>query len=388
MPKVLHVIHSAEPKFGGTSVSVPGLMLATANTGRYANCLVQFGEESKEELIGPATALRTLKRTQAEVLRETILRGELSDAIGNADLVHIHGLWEAHCITAGVIARRQHKPFMVSAHGMLERWAVRNKSWKKRPYSFFVERPNLRRASVLRALTLAEAEDYRRFGLPNPIALIPNGVHAMEPASPEAFLSCWPALRGRRIVLFLGRIHYKKGIDLLVKAWAGLASSFPDAHLVIAGPDFEDTQPVVERMVRELSIGGSVTFTGPVYGDRKASLLSAASLFVLPSHSEGFSVAVLEALASGVPVIITPGCNFPAVSESGCGWVIHPDIAAIEGSLREALGSDPDELKRRGRRGIELVTTTYAWPHIGEQMADVYDWMLGGSRPTNVEVWE
>lgn len=388
MRNALHVINSAEPKYGGTSVSVPGLMLATAETGRYGNHLIQFAKSRNQGQLGPQSVLTTLERSPIRVSFNMLLGGELSHAVSNADVVHIHGLWEPHCITTGVVARRQHKPVIISAHGMLESWALRNKIWKKWPYSLLVERPNLRRATVLRALTLAEAGDYRRYGLSNPIVLIPNGVDLGKKGKPDLFLSSWPELRGRRLVLYFSRIHYKKGIDLLVKAWAKVVTQFPDAHLVIAGQDFEGTQSTVEQLVQAYSLHEVVTFTGPLYGEMKASLLSAASLFVLPSHSEGFSVAVLESLAAGLPVIITKGCNFGAVRSSGAGWIISPSIGEIEGSLQEALALSNFDLKRRGDLGFQLVRSNYSWSSIGKQMADIYDWMLGGSRPTSVEMWE
>lgn len=386
MRSAAHVIRSLDPKCGGTSISVPQLALATAETRRYSNCILDFGQECRNGLIGHSTSFCTLANSPLRVPLNMLPGGELDKAIEATDIVQIHGLWEHHCIMAGVLARRHHKPVVISAHGMLERWAIRNKEWKKWPYSLLIERPNLRRAAVLRALTRAEVDDYRRFGLSNPIVIVPNGVEMVPKANPELFLSAWPKLRGHRLVLYLSRIHYKKGVDLLVNAWAKITAQFPDVHLIVAGPDFENTQPSIERLVSELSISEKVTFTGPVYGDLKASLLSAASLFVLPSHSEGFSMAILEALASSLPVIITKGCNFPEVATSGAGWIISPVLGELECSLREALESSPSELDSRGQRGLQLVQDDYSWLRIGQQMADVYDWILGGPRPTTVEI--
>jgi glycosyltransferase involved in cell wall biosynthesis len=271
---------------------------------------------------------------------------------------------------------------------MLEPWARRNKAWKKWCYSLLVERPNLQHATLLRALTSAEATDYRRFGLNNPIAIIPNGVHAVERGSPELSFSSWPELRGRRVVLYLSRIHYKKGVDLLVKAWAEVVGEFDDAHLVIAGPDFEETRAVIQRLVTEKALNGRVTFTGAVFGELKESLLSAASVFILPSYSEGFSMAVLEALAAGIPVIVTKECNFPEVSVTDSGWVISPHVCEIAHALREALESKDADLQARGQRGQALVQSKYSWSCIGQQMADAYDWILGGSRPNTMEIWD
>jgi glycosyltransferase involved in cell wall biosynthesis len=390
MNRALHIINSLDPDHGGTSVSVPALVLATAATNRYSNLLLQLDRKGPGPtgLLGPNAVGYTTDHSILRLLSNRLIGGSLDDAIRWSDVVQIHGIWQRHCIATGLLAGHHRKPMMVSAHGMLETWALRNKSWKKWPYSLLVERPNLRRAAVLRALTQAEAGDYRRFGLVNPVAIIPNGVDAAGEASPKVFFEAWPELKDRRIVLYLSRIHYKKGVDLLVKAWAQVAARFPDAHLVIAGPDFEGTQAIIEQLIRDLSIESRITFTGAVYGDLKASLLHAASVFILPSHSEGFSVAVLESLAAGVPVVITKGCNFPDVGINDAGWVISPVIGEISIALSEALESSKSDLQTRGQNGLRLVQSKYSWPKIGEQMADVYDWMLGGPRPTSVEIVE
>jgi glycosyltransferase involved in cell wall biosynthesis len=206
-----------------------------------------------------------------------LVGGDINDAIRKADVVQIHGLWEQHCVTTGVLARRHRKPVVVSAHGMLESWAVRNKAWKKWPYSILIERPNLRRAAVLRALTPAEAHDYRRFGLNNPIAVIPNGVDLTQGPGPDLARSSWPEVRDRRLVLYMSRIHYKKGVDLLVEAWSRLTARFPDAHLVIAGPDFEGTRANVER--QPCDAHGSGIWRHEVFtSERRISVRAAVSL--------------------------------------------------------------------------------------------------------------
>lgn len=388
LKRALHVINSLRPEDGGTSVSVPALVVATAETGRYENTIVRTDGYVRVDSLGSGSKCVGTSLSILRTLSNLAVGGFLNDAIRQADVVQIHGLWQRHCVTTGILARRHRKPIVISAHGMLEPWALRNKSWKKWPYSLLLERPNLRQAAVLRALTVAEVDNYRQFGLSNPVVVIPNAVDTPPKASPDLFLSNWPRLRGQRVVLYLSRIHYKKGVDILAKAWARIAAQFPDAHLVIAGPDSEATQSTVEQLVKEGSIGDRVTFTGPVYGELKASLLSAASLFVLPSHSEGFSLAILESLAAGVPVIITDHCNFPEVAQSGSGWIIAPTLLELERSLREALETTASDLSSRGQRGRQLVQDNYSWSRVGQQMADVYDWVLGGPRPGTVEIWD
>ena len=139
-------------------------------------------------------------------------------------------------------------------------------------------------------------------------------------------------------------------------------------------------------MVRELGLGSNVTFTGMLTGDLKRSAQAASSIFVLPSYSEGFSVAVLEALALGIPVIVTNRCNISEVARWGCGWVIEPEEKALEIALTEALQAPEAPLKAMGEWGRSLVSQHYTWDVVGRQMAAVYDWVLGGTMPSNVEI--
>jgi glycosyltransferase involved in cell wall biosynthesis len=280
------------------------------------------------------------------------------------------------------MCRRLGKPYLYSAHGMLEPWALNEGKWKKRAYLAAVELPALRGAVGLRALTRAENADYRRVGLGNPVRIIPNGIDIPEASSPRPFLEAFPHLASRRLVLFLSRIHPKKGIDLLCRAWARLEKSLPDAHLVVAGPDNGDTLAGLIELVRHLDIDRRVTFTGLLRGPVKWSALAAATVFVLPSHSEGFSMAILEALGSGLPCLVSRNCHFPEITEQGCGWEIDPNEEQIANSLGHALGMKPDSLAKMARNGRALVAGHFTWTAIGSRTADMLDEWSGLADPS------
>jgi glycosyltransferase involved in cell wall biosynthesis len=206
-------------------------------------------------------------------------------------------------------------------------------------------------------------------------------------AGPEAFLAAHPQLAGKRLVLFMSRLHPKKGIDILCRAWGGVRKNFPDTHLVFAGSDFENTKASTESLLRELGAAESATFTGMLSPALKWSALAAAEMFVLPSYSEGFSVALLEAVAMGVPVIATHPCNFPEIAKAGCGMMIDPDAEQLKKALSAMLGSPAADLRAMGRNGRELVESGYTWPQVGRKMAAAYDWILGGPAPESVPVF-
>jgi glycosyltransferase involved in cell wall biosynthesis len=357
---------------------------ALSRTGRYANRLVAFcdPEEDTSSYCVPDADLSILPWRPWELLSGS-LRRRLHELVASSDIIQIHGIWEPQCMAVGRLASTAGVPYLVSAHGMLDPWAVRNKRWKKWFYSLLIERPNLNRAACLRALTQSEIGDYRAFGLTPPATVIPNGISIPQTA-PDAFFEQYPGLRGRDLVLFLSRIHRKKGIHMLCRVWASVQPSFPDAHLVLAGPDYEDTLRSVRQLVSELNLECSVTFTGLLDYRGKWSALCAASMFVLPSYSEGFSTAILEAMAAGLPVIATHQCHFPELAPVGCGELIEPEPVELERALRRLLTASPAERREIGARGRSLVEREYSWAQIGEKMADVYDWVLGGPKPACV----
>jgi glycosyltransferase involved in cell wall biosynthesis len=380
----VNVTSHLDARYGGIATSLPEFCRATA-VGWSSHLLSVCGPE---EIASPELGFE-LTRLPAGRLRWAFnrrLRQVLQHAIAEADIVHVHGIWQEHCMHACSTARRTLRPYVVSAHGMLDSWALRQKSWRKAPYLALCERRNLASAACLRALTRHEVEDYRRAGVAGNVAIVPNGVTIPAETSSALLLEKFPELRSRRMVLYLGRLHPKKGIDLLCQAWARIAARFPDAVLLIAGPDSEGTLSHLKSMVADAGISAQVVFAGMLSRQLKWSALAAAEVFVLPSHSEGFSVSTVEALGMGVPVIITRQCWFPEVSENACGWIIEPDAGQTADFLIESLSMSTGERAARQANARNLVETNYSWEVVGRKMIQVYEWILGGYEPDFVEV--
>lgn len=394
-PRWLEVVSHLDPRYGGLSAAVPELGLSLVDgVGSWplqislaAFCAVdeQFtplGFTAEQVSYWPASRSVWIRdRMHGGALRE-----HFQEHLRLADGVHLHGLWEASTAVAAEAARSLGKPYVLSAHGMLEPWALASKRLKKLLYGRMIERSNVASATCLHALTRAEAEQYVRFGARSPIAVIPNAVECPADTDPMPFLQSHPALRGKRLVLFLARLHPKKGLDLLLEVWTTLAPQFPEAHLVIAGPDSEGTEARLRALVASRSLGDSVVFTGMLRGTMKWSALAAAEAFVLPSYSEGLSVSVLEAMAMGRPVVITEECHMPEVSRRGAGWVIAADADPLRGALADVLRARPAVNRAIGQRGQELIAERYCWPVVSRQMAEVYAWALGGRMPESVDL--
>lgn len=296
-------------------------------------------------------------------------------------VIHSHGLWMYPGLAARKCAGRNGCRLLISPHGMLEPWALNHSGWKKKLAACLFEHKNFQTAGCLHALCRAEAENFRRFGLKHPIAIIPNGVNpdefACQPDS--AILEKFPGLQGRRRILFLSRLHSKKGLDNLLEAWRKLAQDFKDWQLLVAGSGEPAYEKQLKACSNDLILNQSVLFLGPLYGEDKKQILAAADVFVLPSFSEGFSLAILEAAAAGLPVLLTPQCNFPELAQSSAAIEISTDPSGIENGLRQILELSKEQRKAMGQRGRELVKKSYAWPCIAEQMCHVYEWLTGNA---------
>lgn len=309
------------------------------------------------------------------------------------DLVHLHGLFTLPSHAARVWGRRTRRPVVISPHGMLEPWALAHSAWKKRVFRWAIEDDNLRRAACVHALCVTEASNMRALGVTTPIAIVPNGV---DPPQDQAkglastFERRHPRTAGRHRLLFLGRIHPKKGLLNLITAWAAARKGAPEAAsrwiLVIAGPDQLGHRAEVTRRVRECLLERDVLFTGPLYGDAKEEALAAASAFILPSFSEGFSIAVLEAMSRQVPVLVTRQCNLD-VEAFGGGILSDPTPDSLSRQLLTLFDLSDGERREMGVRASREVERRYTWRRIAADMMAVYGWVLGGnSAPASVKI--
>lgn len=307
---------------------------------------------------------------------------------GGLDLVHAHGIWMYPSLASVRWARRERRPYIVSPHGMLDPWALAQSRWKKRIAGALYEDRHLKGAACLHALTMAEARSVRAYGLRNPVCVIPNGVHI--PAKPAPPQPPWgqAVAPENRVLLYLGRLHPKKGLTALLLAWSQfrLQAAARPWRLVIAGADEGGYCSWLRRLSRVLGTEATVIFAGPQYGAAKAASLARASAFVLPSQSEGLPMAVLEAWAGGVPVLMTPQCNLPEGFEAGAAIPIAaPGPIEIRNALERLFWTSLDRLRTMGIRGRELARQSFSWDSVAREMMSVYEWVLGrGDKPASV----
>jgi len=298
----------------------------------------------------------------------------LWSAVRRADVVHIHGLWNLNATLAARLARWSGIPYIITPHGMLDHWALSRSRFKKQVYGFLFERTNLRKAAEVHFLNSEECSEAMSYGEQLNTFVLPNGVFTDRFKSlpyKTKLSKSYPELDGAVTALFLGRLHPKKGFDLLIPAFVQAIRSCPLLHLLVVGPDQRGYRGELEAQIREQDLHSRVTFLGMVSGERKLEVLAAADFFVLPSYQEGDSIAVKEAMASGLPVLITSACHFPEIEIFGAGMVLPYDAISWANAM-STLYSDKRYRTDMGHSGSRLVSNRYTWQKVTRQLLDVY----------------
>jgi glycosyltransferase involved in cell wall biosynthesis len=445
--KILHVVALIQASTGGPAVSVTRLASEQAKLGHEVTLACLDYPHLGPQVAAPGVRVVSVRGNLFAVRGRgwcPEFRRVLREEAAKADVVHNHGLWmwpNAYAREAAVAAG---KPLIISPRGMLEAWSLGRSKLRKAVAWRLFERKNLQAAVMFHATAESERDSIRNIfshGLTRidtdsfsggdclgaisdqvvsgsarksssskaaevPIIVAPNGVDLPDltrKPGREVLEERFPELKSRRWVMFMSRLHPKKGIDVLLRAWrqqqnveqgAGCREqgvrgekrqkevmggewrvTSPDADesfslldswslspvLVIAGSDLIGYRKDVERMVRDLGVEDSVVITGEVRGEMKDCLLGNAEVFVLPSYSENFGIVVAEAMAWERPVIASTGTPWKEVADVGAGWWIEPEEDALAKALAEALGKGQEELEAMGARGRALVSERYGW---------------------------
>lgn len=378
--KILHVISSVFKNGGGTSEVVPRLCRALVGEGATVTLAVADDSEISDAAKQAAEAgVKLLQYKAASYLVplrfSPALKGDMPKLVSDADIVHLHGLWQAPCWYAAAECRRQKKPYVMMPHGFLEPERLKISKWKKRLIGSLVERKNLVKAAALVATSESESAGFKAYGLENSVHIMPIGLD-WEKYVPKDETS--RLKNGKRRLLYFSRITPVKGLDMLAEAWSKLSEHHGDWELVLAGPDDRGYTEKIKAEFERLSPDGSVKFLGPVYGEEKCKLLHSADAFVLPTRSENWSIAVAEAMASCVPVVCTKGAPWQCLEECGAGYWVDVSVEGIRKGLKEAMSLSDDERVAMGEHGRGWVSKNLGWDGIVKKMISFYEDVLRG----------
>jgi glycosyltransferase involved in cell wall biosynthesis len=374
--RVLHAISGMDPRRGGTTSVVAGLTPAQIAAGLDVDIVTVFARDTDHSV---AEALRARGVRVSEVGPITGRRGNHPDLrrtmdqlVRRVDVVHIHSLWEETQHLAARTAERLKVPYVIAPHGMLDPWSLRQSRWKKKLYMLLRLRRTLDRAAAVHFTAELERDLTAPLGLRAPAIIEPNGIDLGEydALPPRGAARARHGVPPGLLVVFLARLHPKKGLELLVPAFA--KANLPDATLVIAGPDSDGHEAKIRRLVAQHGLDRQVIFTGMQYGKDRLALMADADLFVLPSHQENFGIVVVEALAVGCPVLISDRVNiYPEIQRAGVGGVCAPDVESLGRELNR-WGNDPELRRGAAAKAGRFARERYDWNAIARRWTSHY----------------
>ena len=380
---ITHVIPYMHPSAGGPPVVVDRLCRGLGRAG-WTNRVVttdalarglpqdwtaQYGQDY-EMLVFPTRGPTNFGYSGA-------LAAKIDEIVASSQLIHVHTAWSYPGLAAMRACRRRGIPFVVMPHGMFDSNSLRRKWLKKQLYGRFVEWREVRAAAAM-VYTHAEERRLAEESVPRlpPGFIVSLGADSPPDATREqlgaAFIEKFPHLRGRRVVLFLSRLHPKKGLDLLIPAFRTVANRFDDAHLAIVGAGDDAYLATLRRLVSNDSLADRVTFTGPLNGNAKWEAMAAATMLVLPSYQENFALVVAEGMRIGLPIVLSRRVNiWTDVVEGGAGLPCELSINSVAEAVARLL-ADPCFADHAGRQGQRLATKRFTWDRTAAAVAAVY----------------
>jgi glycosyltransferase involved in cell wall biosynthesis len=393
--RAIFITTSLSRTSGGPFQSVSGLARAVAAQNRghvmvvggYADQAL-WPEDRLQWAATPLVAVPYSGLGSAFLLRDRLLSAvHETQAAGTTPLIHLHGMWDAASLSLALMPQSQAIPLVVSPRGMLEPWALGQKRLKKAVAMQLWQRSLLTRAGLLHATSHLECEGLRQLGLRGPVAIVPNGIDV--PPDIGGLRDSRPANQSkesppRRRCVFLSRLHPKKGLLMLLGAWKRIRPR--GWTLEIAGSGDARHEVEVRETILRLQLD-EVSLVGDLRGFQKWQFLANADMFVLPTHSENFGIAIAEAMAAGLPVITTRGTPWQVLRDQRMGWWIDAEEHAVAAALREATSESGAALRERGQRASHYAMTQFGWSAIGQRMLACYEWLLGIGPSTEDIQW-
>jgi glycosyltransferase involved in cell wall biosynthesis len=378
--RIHHIQGLFAPEHGGPTYALRNYCLGQAGLGHEVSAWVLRGMPNTsgvQPMPAPIITHVFPAGVPGVLGRSGTLRRHLADS-QTPDIYHLHGTWLRAMYYGALEARRRRVPYLVEMMGMYEPYGLKVKWARKRLARLWFQDAILREANCLHVCSMQEAENLRRLDFKQPIAVIPVGVEVPAVSRDEPAYACpWPQIQGRRFILYLSRVHEKKGLEMLFKAWAALAPSFPDHLLVVCGSGASGYEDQCRRALSDLGIIGRSLWVGPVSEEEKRWAYTQASFYVLPSFSENYGNTIAESLAHATPVVVTDATPWAEVTRVGCGWVVPPRTEPLEQAIREALNTSKAELRSMGDRGHHWARADFSLPSVIRKIDEAYRWLCG-----------
>lgn len=387
--KILHVLNSMDIENGGTVEAVRGMAESQAKLGHEVT-VVSTGDTAK------APVLNSKVHWDIRPLRSRLWRWSpdlsslLARLIKEQDIVHLHTMWDFPVSEGARLSRMFQKPYLITPHGMLDRWSLEQRALKKKVYLTLFANRILKYAGAVHFTSTGEYRDSKLIDKDRKAFICHLGADAAftEGMDTSAFYESYPSLKGKRLVLFLGRLHTQKRPELILDSFKKISEHFDNATLVMAGPADEFYLKGLKRRVNKLKLDERVIFTGMLSRPLVAAVLRLADVLVLPSFRESFGLSIVEAMAVSCPVIVSPGVNLSdEIQASSAGIVCEPTEERLSEAVIRIL-SDDALRQKMGQNGRELVHKKFQWPRTIETLTGVYEDILSGRRSSPAWITE
>ena len=363
--KVIHFIASIDKSAGGTTAYMK--LLAEEMNSNELQIIVAAGSSvDPVKLEGVKTQFFNKKLNRWFVLKKEFKAFLIQE---NPDLVHINGIWNPENYLFQSVAQKLGIKIILSPHGMLEPYILNRNRWKKNVALFLYQKKALLNVDLFHVTAQSELENVEKLGYKQKKKVIPNGVNiadfSVEIPNKE---------NNPKRILFLSRIHPKKGIEFLIEAWSKLDKNIKNNWVVdIVGNGDKTYIGELKISIKELNLESEILINSPIFGAEKVQKFRAASLFVLPTYSENFGIVIAEALASYTPVITTQGTPWEELNTNQCGWWIPVGAEVLKGALQDALNISEEELVLMGKRGRQLIENKYSIDTVAYKMKKLYN---------------
>lgn len=369
--KILSFVSSIDLASGGPSRSVPMFAKGLAELGVDMTLMTICSENMNiHALEGTIVKLK--------VLEPSFSKKEIAKYLADEkfELIQIQSMWDWPYHKLMVEARKQGIPYIVTPRGMLEPWSLSQKKWKKKLAWWLYQRHDVQKSACVFTTAKMEAEHVSKLGITTCKAVIPNGIET------DAY-RCKASVDGiKKQVLFLSRLHVKKGIEILIDSWKRVASDFSDWQLLVIGNGEAEYIHRLEMKVERLGLKDSIKILPQVFGEAKIKVYQESALFCLPSYSENFGMVIAEAMSCGTPVITTTNCPWEILDESKIGWCVDLSVDNIERALREAMTMTPTDLYEMGQQASKLINENYDYRVVTRNTLRLYKWLLNsGEKP-------
>ncbi len=369
--KILSFVSSLDLDCGGPSRSVPMLVKGLAELGVDITLMTIHSENMNIHALEGTTA-------KLKVLSPSFSRKEIAKYLAEEkfELIQIQSMWEWPYHKVMAEARKQCIPYIITPRGMLEPWSLSQKKWKKKLAWWLYQRNDVQKSACVFTTAKMEADHVGELGITTCKAIIPNGIET------DGYPCKSSVGHVKKQVLFLSRIHVKKGIELLFEAWKRIHTDYQDWQLLVIGNGETEYIHSLENRVESLGLKDSIKILPPVFGEAKIKVYQESALFCLPSFSENFGMVIAEAMSCGTPVITTTNCPWEILNETNTGWCIDLSVDNLEHALREAMWMDANALYDMGQKASKLIFDNFDYRSITRKTLRLYEWLLnGGEKP-------